>query len=398
MRFVAADGCTPTPLFLHKRSPSGDVILTLQVDHALWWAFKVVKVVRAPDSTLVGKQFAHVSDAMGALQKCLGESGGALRYLEQLEACVLGEIEESHLGEEFVHSDGLAGEGEMMVQRHSPRLSAHAVQSLQEPAVGGRWLTAALLRPFVPHVLSQNEAQEQIADMMRKGLHIPKGKHRHHGRPERVGRAAPGALAPSAVPPGDFTSMKEMRDRGDGPLGGLPVVGRAAKWELPVGKAPEPPPVSAPPRGAKRKRQDKEGHVVFLKDPSGMVWPPCAMVVGGKEMRVPPRPGASPRYVQVTPLRGPAPKPEWRHIEETEPLQDAGPRLFKLYEERKDLPLLRVLLEAAASGTARVETVWSQMAPNMSPAEMRALAALVAESESGGSQPSCGASAAQRPE
>ena len=31
-------------------------------------------------------------------------------------------------------------------------------------------------------------------------------------------------------------------------------------------------------------------------------------------------------------------------IEETEPLQDAGPRLFKLYEERKDLPLLRVLL------------------------------------------------------
>ena len=75
------------------------------------------------------------------------------------------------------------------------------------------------------------------------------------------------------------------------------------------------------------------------------------MIVSGKEMRVPPRPGASPKYVQVTPLRGLAPMPEWRHIDEVEPLQEAGPRLFKLYEERKDVPLLRVLVQAVASGT-----------------------------------------------
>ena len=166
--------------------------------------------------------------------------------------------------------------------------------------------------------------------------------------------------------------MAEQRDR--------EVVGQV--WR----KAPEPsqprgagtsraapePPAHAPPRGAKRKRHDKEGHVVVLKDPSGMVWPPCAMVVCGKEMRVPPRPGASPKYVQVTALRGLAPMPEWRHIDEVEPLQEAGPRLFKLYEERKDVPLLRVLVQAVASGTGRPEDVWSQMAPNMSLAAARA--------------------------
>ena len=92
----------------------------------------------------------------------------------------------------------------------------------------------------------------------------------------------------------------------------------------------------------------------------------AAMIVSGKEMRVPPRPGASPKYVQVTPLRGLAPMPEWRHIDEVEPLQEAGPRLFKLYEERKDVPLLRVLVQAVASGTGQPEDVWSQMAPNTS--------------------------------
>ena len=60
------------------------------------------------------------------------------------------------------------------------------------------------------------------------------------------------------------------------------------------------------------------------------------------------------------------------HIDEVEPLQEAGPRLFKLYEERKDLPLLRVLVQAVASGTGRPEEVWSQMAPNMSLAAARA--------------------------
>ena len=113
--------------------------------------------------------------------------------------------------------------------------------------------------------------------------------------------------------------------------------------------------------------------MVFAKDPTGMEWPPRAMVVTGKEMRLPPRPGASPRYVQVTPLRGP-PIAEWRHIDDVEPLPAAGPRLFKLYEERKDVQLLRVLVEAATSGTGRPEDLWSDVAPNMSLADARELA------------------------
>ena len=108
-----------------------------------------------------------------------------------------------------------------------------------------------------------------------------------------------------------------------------------------------------------------------------MVWPPFAMVVSGKELRVPPRLGASPKYVQVTPLRGPANQSEWMHIDETESLQEAVSRLFKLYEERKDVPLLRGLLEAVTtqeknSEQGDAETMWSRWVPNMSLAEARA--------------------------
>ena len=114
--------------------------------------------------------------------------------------------------------------------------------------------------------------------------------------------------------------------------------------------------------------------MVFPKDPTGMVWPPCAMVVRGKEMRIPPRPGASPRYVKVTPLHGHPDWAVWRHIDAVEPLPDVAPRLFKLYEERKDVQLLRVLVEAATSGTGRPEDLWGDVAPNMSLADARALA------------------------
>ena len=104
-----------------------------------------------------------------------------------------------------------------------------------------------------------------------------------------------------------------------------------------------------------------------------LVWPPRAEVVRGKEMRIPPRPGASPRYVQVTPLRGQDPMAEWRHIDDVEPLPEAAPRLFKLYEERKDVRLLALLVQAVAT-CPRPEDVWANFAPNMSFAEARALA------------------------
>ena len=113
--------------------------------------------------------------------------------------------------------------------------------------------------------------------------------------------------------------------------------------------------------------------MVFPKDPTGMVWPPCAMVVRGKEMRIPPRPGASPRYVKVTPLHGHPDWAVWRHIDDVEPLPEVTPRLFKLYEERKDVQLLGVLVQAVAT-CPRPEDMWANFAPNMSLADARALA------------------------
>ena len=163
MRIVASDGVTPAPLFLHKRSPSGDIIFTLRVDAPIWWTLQIAKVICAPTNAHAGKQFPDVVAAMGELQKSLGESGGGQRYLEDLEACVIGDIDEGLLGEELMQSNA----GEMKVQRHSPRLSTQSVQSLEAPAVGGRWLTAAVLRPFVPHALPEGEAREQVAEMIR---------------------------------------------------------------------------------------------------------------------------------------------------------------------------------------------------------------------------------------
>ena len=157
MRIVASDGVTPAPLFLHKRSPSGDIILTLRVDAPMWWTLQIAKVIHAPTNALAGKQFQDVASAWAELQKSVGERGGGHRYLEELEACVIGDIDEGLLPEE----------GEIMAQRHSPRLSTQSVQSLEEPAVGGRWLTAAVLRPFPPHASPEGEAREQVAEMIR---------------------------------------------------------------------------------------------------------------------------------------------------------------------------------------------------------------------------------------
>ena len=172
MRIVASDGVTPAPLFLHKRSPSGDIVFTLRVDAPIWWTFQLATVIRAPINALAGRQFQDVASAWAELQKSLGERGGGQRYLEELAACIMGDIDERLLGEELVQSS--AGEGEIKVQRHSPQLSTQSVQSLEEPAaaagaaaVGGRWLTTALLRPFAPHALPEGEAREQVAEMIR---------------------------------------------------------------------------------------------------------------------------------------------------------------------------------------------------------------------------------------
>ena len=98
------------------------------------------------------------------------------------------------------------------------------------------------------------------------------------------------------------------------------------------------------------------GDVLMLVDNFNVLFPPRAVVISHKESRVPPWPGASSLYIQTTPLRNVAYVPmEWRHIDEhlveTEVLELAVPRLFRLYKENVYSPsdaekLLCVLLEA----------------------------------------------------
>ena len=125
------------------------------------------------------------------------------------------------------------------------------------------------------------------------------------------------------------------------------------------------------------------GDVLILVDAFNVLFPPVFVVISDKESRVPPWPGASSLYIQTTPLRNVAHVPmEWRHIDEhlveTEVLELAVPRLFRLYKENVYSPsdaekLLCVLLEAvmAAAGYEEdtAEAMWSQMVPSMSLAE-----------------------------
>jgi len=67
MRAVGADGCTPAPLFLHKRSAGGDITLKW-MDQPRWWAcvrggHSLCFARLTGDSSLVGKQFSNVSNA-----------------------------------------------------------------------------------------------------------------------------------------------------------------------------------------------------------------------------------------------------------------------------------------------------------------------------------------------
>ena len=162
MRIVNASQL-PAPLYLsHTSAP-----IILKVAAPRWWALDTVTVIRAPDTTVEGKQFPNVSEAMGELfaRKCMPESGGALRYLEQLEAYIVGEFDEKLLGEQFDCPDaGSAVTG----LSHSPKLAATSVQCPQEERAGGRWLKVSVLRPFAPHDLSQHEADQQVEELMRQ--------------------------------------------------------------------------------------------------------------------------------------------------------------------------------------------------------------------------------------
>ena len=103
-------------------------------------------------------------------------------------------------------------------------------------------------------------------------------------------------------------------------------------------------------------------------------------MVGRKKIRdTAPRPGASRKYVQVTPLGSLAGGAEWRHIDEVEPLKEAVPRYFRMYEarEEKDVALLRVLVRAVERQHETVadkvaeEALWAQFVPQLSLAQAR---------------------------
>jgi hypothetical protein len=139
---------------------------------------------------------------------------------------------------------------------------------------------------------------------------------------------------------------------------------------------------AASSRPSKKKSYiDRPGVVVFLKDTSAGV---RAMVVRGKDLRPAPRPGTSPKYLQLEPVRARvANERVWLHIDQVDALRVAVPRFFRRYKETGARELLFVLVGAVvrhhmekvvkasdeAQSTARerptAASLWESLVPEM---------------------------------
>ena len=177
MRVFDAMG-RPASLFLSLWE-GDETAVRLQVDEPRWWGLNVVTVLHAKRCpSLVGKQFQNVSDAMGELNARGGlrESGGEMRYLEQLVACVAlvradgfkprDQPDDRLQGEPIAASTGLEC-------RHNPNMLSEAVRCWEVPPVGFyqnlyRWVPVALIRPCAPHELSEAEARRQCDEHIRQ--------------------------------------------------------------------------------------------------------------------------------------------------------------------------------------------------------------------------------------
>ena len=318
VRLLRASSSASAPsLYLCTLNSATEPLVQLRVDKAEFWTFENVTVVRTPDGSLVGAPFPNVSHAMGQLKRFLPAGAQPHEYVELLHAYVVGPLDEALLGARHFH---FQLHGQKVSARHSPGLATALVECLpglpaQEHS-SGRWLPLAVLRPFVPETMNDEDAAARVKELMRHNSHVP------FVRPQLrlPKRKLPTGDESDAVP--DASHEREPTSTRDDPS--LECTGSAsstASSSAAVGRTRE-------------KWFDKTGNVVVLK-PQGaaalLPWPTCLAIVG-KRHGPPKGSGKSPRYVVTTALPPAASTAtdEW-HISEVEPLCEALPRAYAAY-------------------------------------------------------------------
>jgi len=345
------------PLHVAVLSDSGEPIIELRIDTVEFWTLESITVVRTPDSLLVGAPFPHVNQAMGRLKQYLPKAPAAHEYLDALQAYVVGPLDERELGCRKITFQLY---GSPVSTRHSPGLATAEVQCLsadERPAPGGRWVPLAVLRPFVPFHMTDDDGDGMVRSLMAQGKHVPflrpEFRRAHPPDVDRVAgkRKLPDGFKPASQLLGAGPGCANRPERstiGAAPseAGGCSGVDRhtpSVNYATPGSGITESSMAAAKGAGGGGKKRekwfDKKGNVVVVKRDglTGMAsyWPTCLVIVGKKHGK-PLGSSSSPRYVvtEALPPAGPAPRDEW-HISEVEPLTDAMPEVWKDYRDGK---------------------------------------------------------------
>jgi len=170
VRLVDKDG-SPMALRLAVRI-AGEPVVELRAHSPLWWDFGVVTVLHTPDRRLCGVQYPSVAQALGTLfqryfPKPLPPNVAPVDVLEAY-VCphTVGAIKKELLGTHYFSHPYAGG---WATQRHSPHLAAVSVSSHPHATFGGyEWVRAQLLRPFVPHDMTDDEAANKVEGLMRE--------------------------------------------------------------------------------------------------------------------------------------------------------------------------------------------------------------------------------------
>ena len=184
-------------LHLAVRDATGEPVVELQAESPEWWDFGVVTVLHTPDLRFCGTQFPSVANALSYLEDYLPTAASATATFEQLEAYVAphttGDLQKELLGD---HSFSHPYNSGWATQRHSPHLAAVPVSSrrsrTQDGALRYAWHPANVLRPFVPHEMTDaSEVESKVRELMSQ---VHTGRLAHAGRD-----SCPRMLTPSTI-------------------------------------------------------------------------------------------------------------------------------------------------------------------------------------------------------
>ena len=179
VRLVDESG-SPSALHLAVRDAAGEPVVELRADSPLWWDFGVVTVVHTPDLRFCGTQFPSAASALGTLKSYFSPTSSQTYPVEQLEACVtphtVGDLQKELVG---THSFSHPYAGGWATQRHSPQLAAVPVSShgrrSRDDALRYEWYPALLLRPFVPHEMTDaSEVESKVRGLMSEVTRPPR--------------------------------------------------------------------------------------------------------------------------------------------------------------------------------------------------------------------------------